>query len=108
MCWWFLEGANVITFSPKQRRVDELYGPGAGIPSAPLPRCRWGRDAPHKPGCARVLTHLPKTPWEQMSPGSGRALGRHSEAGKGNGNSKCNLISVAVINQHRDQVLRLP
>lgn len=35
----------------------------------------------------RVIPHLPKTPWEQTRPDSGMAVGRHSEAGKGDGSS---------------------
>lgn len=80
-----------------------------GSPGLPVPSPTGAGTPLTLPGCVRTLTasRKPRGSRRGRDP-SGRAPGRHLELGKGNGNSLCNLIFVAVMNQHRDQVLRLP
>ena len=88
------------------RNEGKECGPGAGIPRAPLPRCLWGQDSPRRARLHGGAQPPPESPWERMRTGSGGFW--FGIQRQGNVTAKCNLISVAVVNQCRDQVLCLP
>lgn len=81
-------------------------GQELGSPQLPFPSPA-GAGTPCRAQLCEGAHPPPENPMGADEAGLGKGS-RHSEMGKGNGNSKCNLIFVAVINQHRNQILRLP